>query len=212
MTNINTAINNIVSNTCLKFKVRSNEADYVRITNSGGGCWAHVGRIYGAQVVNLGAGCTGTGTVTHELIHALGFYHEQSATNRDQYVRINYENVNTGQGHNFDKYEASLITNFGVGYDYGSIMHYSSHAFSKNGLPTITPLQAGKSIGQRIGMSAMDIAKINAMYNCKAAPVPTIKPPTTTTKATTTTTTKKTTKATTTTTKAPTTKLNLSKL
>jgi len=46
----------------------------------------------------------------------------------------------TGREHNFRKYSEATVTNFGVQYDYGSIMHYSAHAFSKNGKPTITPL------------------------------------------------------------------------
>jgi hypothetical protein len=49
-------------------------------------------------------------------------------------------NFPTGKEHNFRKYNEATVTNFGVQYDYGSIMHYSAHAFSKNGKPTITPL------------------------------------------------------------------------
>jgi hypothetical protein len=48
--------------------------------------------------------------------------------------------VPTGKEHNFRKYNEATVTNFGVQYDYGSIMHYSAYAFSKNGKTTITPL------------------------------------------------------------------------
>lgn len=44
-----------------------------------------------------------------------------------------------GTENNFDKYEASTITDFGVEYDYGSVMHYGAYAFSKNGEITIEP-------------------------------------------------------------------------
>lgn len=80
------------------------------------------------------------GTIVHEIMHALGFHHQQSATNRDKYVRILYENIRSGQEKNFEKYGALNVTDFGIGYDYSSIMHYSSKAFSKNGRPTIVPV------------------------------------------------------------------------
>lgn len=41
--------------------------------------------------------------------------------------------------HNFDKYNSSSVTDYGVGYDYASIMHYSPYAFSKNDKMTISP-------------------------------------------------------------------------
>lgn len=86
------------------------------------------------------AGCASLGVTAHELLHAIGFHHAQSDTIRDQFVRVNYENIIPGAEHNFDSYPINYISNYGVGYDYGSILHYSSHAFSKNGKATIDPL------------------------------------------------------------------------
>lgn len=49
------------------------------------------------------------------------------------------ENVNVEQRNNFDKYSSDKITDFGVGYDFQSVMHYPGSAFSKNGEKTMAP-------------------------------------------------------------------------
>lgn len=82
---------------------------------------------------------TKIGTVLHELMHACGFLHEQNRSERDTYITINWRNVKAGTENNFEKASASTTSAFGVGYDYGSVMHYSANAFSKNGQPTIVP-------------------------------------------------------------------------
>lgn len=45
----------------------------------------------------------------------------------------------TGTQPNFDKQSSLTTSPYGVDYDYGSVMHYSANAFSRNGQPTITP-------------------------------------------------------------------------
>jgi hypothetical protein len=41
-------------------------------------------------------GCIFHGTTVHELLHALGFEHQHSATDRDNYVTINWNNIQPG--------------------------------------------------------------------------------------------------------------------
>ena len=55
-----------------------------------------VGRIRGKQRLSLGNGCVYTGTIIHEFLHAIGFYHEQSRPDRDQYVRVIRQNIQGG--------------------------------------------------------------------------------------------------------------------
>lgn len=55
----------------------------------------------------------------------------------------------------------------GVGYDYGSVMHYGEFFFTKQrGSRTLLPKTIGASIGQRIGLSDMDIQQARLLYQC----------------------------------------------
>lgn len=44
-----------------------------------------------------------------------------------------------GRENNFKKYNSFVTSDFGVPYDYDSVLHYSAFAFSKNGKKTIVP-------------------------------------------------------------------------
>merc|ERR1711970_312969 len=107
--------------------------------NGCGYCSSTIGRWGGMQDLNLGKCCYRIGTIQHEFLHALGFYHEQSRSDRDRYVTIIKENIlpdtkKMNYTRNFEKYKTA---NQGFGYEYGSVMHYPADAFSKNGKLTI---------------------------------------------------------------------------
>jgi hypothetical protein len=101
------------------------------------------------------------GIIQHEFLHALGFEHEQSRPDRDNFVTINYQNIQEGKEVNFAKENSS--NNLGSGYDFGSVMHYGATSFSKNGQKTIS---APQSIGQRQGADAEDIFQVQLLYQC----------------------------------------------
>ena len=70
-------------------------------------CWAgkwgdqRVGRLGGRMVISLirSQSCLRKFNVIHELMHILGFWHEQQREDRDQYVSINFQNVKQGLLH-----------------------------------------------------------------------------------------------------------------
>ncbi|XP_053677815.1 seminal metalloprotease 1-like [Anopheles nili] len=160
------------SQSCLQFKrVPIDAPQYIRVIGSGSGCSSSVGYTGRQQNLNLqpypvGQGCFRIGTVVHEFLHALGFYHQQSASDRDDFVDIVWENIEQGTENNFNKYNSDVVTDFNVKYDYGSVMHYGATAFSVNGQRTIIPKDPNASIGQRLSMSERDISKLNWMYGC----------------------------------------------
>ncbi|CAF2043450.1 unnamed protein product, partial [Rotaria magnacalcarata] len=96
------------------------------------------------------------------------FFHEQSRPDREEYIKVNYENMITGMAHNFEKYNNSIADTLNTPYDYGSVMHYPNNAFSSNSLPTIEPIQPNVTIGQRVNLSAIDIQEVRILYNCSA--------------------------------------------
>lgn len=162
---------------CIRFVPRSSESTYLRIHN-GQGCWSYVGKQSktGAQLVSLqkptstnSASCIWKGTIAHELLHALGFWHEQSRFDRDNFVRINWDNIALSQQHNFNKYTSSSADTMGFPYDYYSIMHYEWNAFSINGQATVVPLQSGVSLvnaSKKDFLTSIDVAEIRKYYGC----------------------------------------------
>nr|CAD2205265.1 unnamed protein product [Meloidogyne enterolobii] len=102
------------------------------------------------QILSLGNGCIQKGIIIHEMMHAVGFFHEQSRPDRDDFIAILWHNILPGMQGQFEKYSQTTIQTLGSDYDYGSIMHYGPNAFTRNGLPTIMPRRQA-AIGQRVG-------------------------------------------------------------
>ncbi|XP_063737870.1 high choriolytic enzyme 1-like [Eleginops maclovinus] len=154
------------SYTCLRFVPRHDQYDYISIENKGG-CYSSLGRTGGRQVLSLNRrGCVYHGIIQHEINHALGFQHEQTRSDRDSHVRINWEYIPREKAFNFYR---QATNNLNTPYDYTSIMHYGKTAFSSQwGKDTITPIpNPNVQIGQRKGMSYWDIVRINTLYGCQ---------------------------------------------
>jgi PKD repeat protein len=156
---------------------RMGQSDYIKFVTSDG-CSSDVGRKGGEQTIDLADDCT-TGNAAHEMLHALGMYHEQTRCDRDTYVEILFDNIIEDKKHNFDK-NCDGATDIGDNYDFGSIMHYPLDAFTSNDQPTIR-LRPGitfdGTIGQRDALSVLDRFTINFLYGLNnIPPVPVIGP------------------------------------
>ncbi|XP_042337589.1 meprin A subunit beta, partial [Plectropomus leopardus] len=153
---------------CIDFQPWSGEANYISIFK-GSGCFSSVGnRRVGKQRLSIGRNCDRIATIEHEFLHALGFWHEQSRSDRDDYVQIMWDRISEGREHNFNTYDDTTSSSLGVPYDYGSMMHYSKNAFRNGTEPTIvTKIPAFSDvIGQRMEFSDSDLLKLHRLYNC----------------------------------------------
>ena len=60
-------------------------------------CSSVIGHTGGKQVLNLGKDCLVNGIIQHELMHALGIFHEQSRPDRDYFIVIFEDNIYPGE-------------------------------------------------------------------------------------------------------------------
>ncbi|XP_077547294.1 astacin-like metalloprotease toxin 5 [Haemaphysalis longicornis] len=165
---IREAMDEIQKRTCLRFVARTAQFDYVTIYR-GSGCYSAIGRQRGVQPVSLGSGCLYKGTVVHELLHAAGFYHEHSRSDRDQYIDVYTENAQPDSVKQFEKLEPwqnRLLSPF----DRDSVMLYGSHAFARApGLVTMQAKDGGRlvEVYDKTGLSISDVRRIKTLYHCR---------------------------------------------
>ena len=83
-------------NTCLPtYLLRSDVCFFSR-------CSSYVGRrtILGGQRLSLVPSCVARhGTIMHEFLHAFGFQHEQKRYDRDDYISVNWDNIQPGRSY-----------------------------------------------------------------------------------------------------------------
>ncbi|WP_108807891.1 M12 family metallopeptidase [Aquimarina spinulae] len=164
-TNILLAMKRWSRKTNIKFKKRTNELfGYVTFTQSSDVCStcgeASIGFNLGGGIIKLGHN-VGANLVTHEIGHTLGFLHEQARPERDNYIVIKWENIQSGKEDQFEIKNSRRLTR---AFDINSIMMYHQYAFSKNGKPTITLLNGEGYTGAQRTISPLDIIGTNLEY------------------------------------------------
>jgi len=159
-----------------------NHRHWIEFQGNRGGCWSWLGRIVdtGAQVISLqNPGCLFRSTIIHEIMHAMGWQHEQNRADRDNYVEILWENIRPEARRQFYRWRGNP---FGTRYEVESLMHYPSDAFAteearKKGLDTIRPRNGTNRIPKTTefwstgwlnrGLTVSDAFEINNAYSLK---------------------------------------------
>lgn len=169
--------------TNLRWVPWTNQSDYVIFQSSPGLCASSIGRIGGPQIVHLdGSGLCPPGSTVHEMAHVFGLFHTQARTDRDQYINVHWPNIQPNASDNYLQYNqlpnCDHCGQDALAYDYGSVMHYWNTEFlasNASGLTTFDPIPGpfnafqakygNVTIGQRVGLSPIDLALLNLMYS-----------------------------------------------
>ncbi|XP_064646586.1 uncharacterized protein LOC135499636 [Lineus longissimus] len=169
---IRTAMSVLEQRTCIKFKEGLDSSNIgVMFNTHDPRCASEVGRQGKLQSVFLSRdSCIHTqGSIIHEMFHVLGFWHEQSRPDRDDYITINWQNIDHAYQVNFEIQSQSRYASFK--YDYESIMHYPRNAMAIDpSIDTITPNPSKwqhQLIGQRFAPTEMDYLELNSLYGCQ---------------------------------------------
>lgn len=161
----------IEEGTCIKFQNKDRmTTDYVLFAD-GDKCESDVGYQGKQQEITLDVkeGCYFDQTIAHEIMHTLGVYHEQSRPDRDEYVKVVYDNIKSGATYNFRKRSerGRMIRPF----DFNSTMLYSPNNHSKDSSKyTMKSILLGKSMkfwwDKPSPLSLGDIYTLSKLYPC----------------------------------------------
>lgn len=155
------AIEMFRTGTTVRFVERTTEREYLTFEYSSGNSsplgWFFF-RVNNIKIANYDI----PGVIAHEILHSLGFVHEQMRPDRDNYIIVDLSKAIDGIASQFQ----TAFFYRGVGtFDFESIMLYSSFAGSRDpNVPVMTRLD-GSTWGYNLeGLSQGDYLGINTLY------------------------------------------------
>lgn len=168
------AIEDINDQTNLCVTERTDEEDYVQFRNVGSGCYVLGVGNSGTpnQVINLSGGCYSNHTIIHEILHKAGFFHEQTRPDRDDFITVNWDNLDGNWAFQFQPQGSETASG---AYDFASVMHYvqfhssvtiddTQPMYFINDPNSLPPGMTANQIGRLNYMSPTDILSVNTLY------------------------------------------------
>lgn len=155
------------NSTPISFVPYQSQADAIVFEPGLENCKSYLGQVGGLQPIWISEDCD-TPELTHEIMHALGFIHEQSRTDRDSFIEILFDNID-------DKYKSQfamvpqdlMLPLIGTTFDYQSVMLYNPSAFAKQvGLKTLRSKNTNEILPAN-GLSKQDIERLIKVYSAK---------------------------------------------
>jgi len=156
---------------CVSFVPASpSSVNYVTIY-PGRDCSSMVGMRGGNQAIYLNSQCFADGLIrtVHELLHTLGFVHEHERPDRDEFIRINQDNIEPADMKNFMKSDS--VNYHHTPYDVLSVLHFNPSYYSRNGQDTISyihglPDETWPETSPEDPMSLIDKVEVTIAYGC----------------------------------------------
>ncbi len=167
-TNINTSLAYYRS-LGYNFTIRGSQANYISFywnSDADGYFSSAIGMTGKKQTIHLATGY-GVGTAIHEIGHALGLWHEQSRSDRDTYLTVNWTNIVADKKNNFQTYSEQGYDGFNYHtFDWDSLMLYPSYTgFEIDGTkPSMTRKDGSTFSNQSVRLSMGDIQTLRTMY------------------------------------------------
>ena len=162
-------------NTCIEFTLvpKGKRRRYKRrlriIGNQVKPCFSYIGsEPVSDQEIGWVEKCSSMGHIAGFLMTALGFTYEHTRPDRDEYVTVNWENIQYSQEYAFEKLPPSFWEDLGVPYDTRSVMHFGSKSLARYGSDwTIQTKDGSEIFPNKIRPTSLDIRKICKAYSCQ---------------------------------------------
>ena len=161
---VKAAIETINKITNFKWIPKNKEESFVHFKKGALHCYSPLGKIGGEQSISLSESCT-TGSIMHEMLHTMGLLHEQNREDRDEHIRILWENIDAKNHLQFQKIANGSLDLEKHPFDFKSLMLYTQNAFSKyEGDFTIVRVDGDTYFPGKDSLSTGDLKKLSDLY------------------------------------------------